>query len=577
MKQEINCDLGLLAKVLGKSLGVEVIENANTTTFSVNENHQITVPAVFAGEDEAIIMRGGLAHEATGHVRHTDFEALGKWADKKSALGMSLQNIIEDIRIERAAAQVFPGVRRILSEMAGALEKRGFFKVPENQKPASVICAFLIRALREQELGQPIDSAEAQALAEFTFTAPLCSEILEEARKGSRGSSTADVLASADRILEILNQAQTPEEPEPEPEPEPKQGGQENTDEGQEGGSGANQGSDGGDTANGGQASGQESPPDEGTQGAPGAPGKEKNRGPKESAKVAKAAKAALDASADDIGETDVGKMAAKAIEDVVGGGLCPPVDGLSVRFKNKPVGESFTPDSSASSLSMRLRCRLQEHLQAHAEDEDFSLADRGRLVPRMAARARVGDRNIFEVEGDEAEGLDTAVWIMVDASGSMAGWEEKSALSAIYAMSSAMAQYERQGVVFALSAFKSYVQDIKGFDDPWVSRRHNLNDYRAGGGTQFTGAIRSILPDLMARGERRKVLFAITDGDVGRSDQNRAVMATAKRHGVEVRVLYIAKSQQKSWQAHGFTDADTAMNEGELQKAILGTLKSCM
>ncbi|MBZ0295951.1 MAG: hypothetical protein K8L99_25550, partial [Anaerolineae bacterium] len=254
MKQEINCDLGLLAKVLGKSLGVEVIENANATTFSVNENHQITVPAVFAGEDEAIIMRGGLAHEATGHVRHTDFEALGKWAHKKSALGMSLQNIIEDIRIERAAAQVFPGVRRILSEMAGALEKRGFFKVPGNQKPASVICAFLIRTLREQELGQPIDSAEAQALAEFTFNAPLCSEILEEARKGSRGSSTADVLASADRILEILNQAQTPEEPEPEPEPEPKQGGQENTDEGQEGGSGANQGSDGGDTANGGQA-----------------------------------------------------------------------------------------------------------------------------------------------------------------------------------------------------------------------------------------------------------------------------------------------------------------------------------
>lgn len=292
---------------------------------------------------------------------------------------------------------------------------------------------------------------------------------------------------------------------------------------------------------------------------------------------MAKAAKAALDASTDDIGETDVGKMAAKAIEDVVGGGLCPPVDGLSVRFKNKPVGESFTPDSSASSLSMRLRCRLQEHLQAHAEDEDFSLADRGRLVPRMAARARVGDRNIFEVEGDEAEGLDTAVWIMVDASGSMAGWEEKSALSAIYAMSSAMAQYERQGVVFALSAFNSYVQDIKGFNDPWVSRRHNLNDYRASGGTQFTGAIRSILPDLMARGERRKVLFAITDGDVGRADKNKAVMATAKRHGVEIRVLYIAKVQQKGWQAHGFTDADTVTDESGLQKAILGTLKSCM
>lgn len=566
MKQEINCDLGLLAKVLGKSLGVEVIEDPNATTFSVNGKHQIIVPAVFAGEDEAIIMRGGLAHEATGHVRHTDFKAVVGWKHRKNELAMALQNIIEDIRIERAAAQVFPGVRRILSEMVFALEKRGFFTLSNKPHPAAVLRAFLMRTLREQELCQAIDSAEAQALAEFTFNAPLCSEILEEARKGGRGASTSDVLASVDRIMEILNQAQTPEEPAPEPEPEPEpkpepkpeQDGQENT-------------------ANGEQTGEEETSPDESAQGGSGAPGKEKNRGPKESAKVAKAAKAALDASAGDIGEADVGKMAAKAIEDVVGGGLCPPVDGPSVRFKNKPLGEPFKPDSGASSLSMRLRCRLQEHLQAHAEDEDFSLADRGRLVPRMVARAHVGDRNIFEVEGDEAEGLDTAVWIMVDASGSMAGWEEKSALSAIYAMSSAMAQYERQGVVFALSAFKSYVQDIKGFDDPWVSRRHNLNDYRAGGGTQFTGAIRSILPDLMARGERRKVLFAITDGDVGRSDQNRAVMATAKRHGVEVRVLYIAKSQQKSWQAHGFTDADTAMNEGELQKAILGTLKSCM
>lgn len=567
----IKKDLGLLAKVVGRDFGIEVIEVPNATTFSVNARKQVFIPSFAGDEDEEAILRGGIAHEVPGHILHTDFKALEVWLKEKSgdALASALQNIIEDIRIEKAAARVFPGVRKILGGMVVALHKRNFFALPTTPHPAGVLCAFLLHTLRGQELGQSFDVAPSSKMMEQIFGAQLSHDIIEIARAGSRGKTTSDVLSAADRILDLLKMTSTSR---PESKPEPKAGKK----------------------GKGNKGKGTATQPGNGSPGEPGEPGGTENAGkgsgdvehlgestlettPTQAVKDA--AEKALTARASDIGTTDMGEMAAKAIETAIGGGRCPPICTAVSRNMADSSNASFTPDVLAASLSMRLRSRLQELLQSRAEDEDYSLTDRGRLIMRRAVKAFVGDRYLFEEEGDEGEGLNTAVHILVDASGSMGGWEASNALAVIYALSSALSQYERQGVSFALSAFNNNVLDFKSFSAPWPSAKNALWRYRAAGGTRFTGAVRAVLPDLMARKERRKVLFAITDGDTGLEESNQSVAASAKACGVEIRVLLIGQcgDHDEFARSNGFHSAASVLEGGDLQKAILSTLKACV
>ena len=58
--------------------------------------------------EEAMVMRGYLDHEA-GHVRHTNFDDVGKFGETCSEQAFAIANCLEDVRLERLVMKEYPG------------------------------------------------------------------------------------------------------------------------------------------------------------------------------------------------------------------------------------------------------------------------------------------------------------------------------------------------------------------------------------------------------------------------------------------------------------------------------------
>ena len=582
--KDIGVDLGLLCQVVGRKIGVEVVEVPELTTFAT-DGKKVFIPSNVAGDEiDADIMRGGIAHEAAGHIRHTDFNAVAEWIDGKpnAPLAKGLENIIEDARIEMAAIREYPGCRKMLATMVGKLESKGFFSLPQEPlESAEVLCAFLIRALREKVMNQPISSDQVRPMAEQVFGKGVCDRIFALAEKGARGKSTRDVLASVDEILALLGEAANP----PPPQPEESEGAGEEGEKGQPEGDQGNQGEGAGGDGPGQQQSpgGDADGKGEGSPGGEQAAGKGEGQGDEGnnpssdipdtvSDEQSKAARKALGASTDEVGKTDIGEM----INEVLGRGAGKGRT-RSMQHLDRRIPAAFDVSETASNLTTRLRSNMEALLQSRVDDEDPDMEEHGRLNPRFLARAKLGDKRVFQIEGDEGEGLSSAIHVLADSSGSMSTHgNDKAAAAVLYALSSAMAAYESQGVRFALSSFNGNLMSLKGFADPWIKAKTWIGNYQSSGGTMFTASVRSLVPELAARKERRKTLFVITDGDLGLSDENRKVCDIARREGIDVDVLCIG---DKLSSGHGFRSfATVAANDPvSLQKAIFATLRKAV
>lgn len=567
-KELVDFDITLLCKVLGSNLGAEVVEDPYAKTFSTN-GRRVTIPANIAGgEMTAKIMRYGLAHEAAGHMAHTDFDALNAWPAGANPITFGFFNIIEDPRIEKCAQNDYPGVRKINHEGIEELERRGFFVLPDEEAhPASIISSWLIRRLRVDLLKQPLAIDRVESLAKSVFDQATLDQILSVAKKGATGKATQDATAAAEGIMKILKDAAEP------PKDDPEQQGNEGDPSENEEGNGAGQGGQ--------QGAGDQT----GGQGAGSAPGGEQDGDDDDGAGQAAAgptqaqsdaARKVLEASKDDMGATDMSEVIGKAVEHAQneskgsGRGRYAGV----VRRNDRRSNAHYNASALASNLSSKLRSRMQELLRARVEDEDDELDDRGRLDMRRLPRGIMGDRNIFTVDGSEGEGVSTAVHLLVDASGSMSDYGKANAASAIiYALSTAIAPYETQGAKFAISAFDHMVHDLKRFEDRWIKAKNWIGHYRPMGSTMMSDAMRTVLTDVACQREKRKILLVITDGDVGDTDVNARINSTAKAAGVEVHLLVIGGS--KPSQQHGFksSEAVPANDQAQIQKAIFGLL----
>ena len=72
-------------------------------------------------DEQADIIRGFVDHEA-GHVRHTDFSALGL-LDQGNKLQKSCANALEDIWLERRVIDEYPGAAKNIKATATAVNK----------------------------------------------------------------------------------------------------------------------------------------------------------------------------------------------------------------------------------------------------------------------------------------------------------------------------------------------------------------------------------------------------------------------------------------------------------------------
>lgn len=548
-KKDYGFNLTLLAQVLANSFGVKVVIRPGATTFSTNGTEIYVPDGLFGAEIDADIIRGGLAHEAAGHCLHTDFKALTKWKHLGNALAKSLANVIEDPRIERCAIRKFPGARKILENMVGSLDQKGFFALPpEDAHASSVLISWLIRALRAdpEVMGQPISADVIQDRAEEVFGKDGLKEVYKAAKAGALSGSTKEVLKSVEKILDILgDMANPPEEQQPQQPQQPQQG------EGQ-----------------GQPQPGQGQNPSGAGQPDPAAEAK--------AAAQAAAAQEALDAqSTKDTGKSDLSDIVGEAMDGMAGGnGRGRTQTQTAVHDRRTP--KAYNASGLSTKLTMQLRSRLAEHLRSRVEDEDDQVTDQGRLDGSRLVNAMMGDRNVFVQHGEEAEGLSAAVHVLVDCSGSMQGEKANAAGSILYAMASAIAPYEQQGIRFAVSAFNGNVHELKRFGDPWVRAKHWAGNYEANGGTMMPEAIATTLPGLCGMRESRKTLFIITDGDVGDQITSLRNAASAKRMGVDLDVLCIGGHCP---QDYGFRSSESVgeYDPAGIQKAIFKVLKKAI
>lgn len=178
---------------------------------------------------------GLIAHEAGGHIRQTDFEVLATaFNHRRKKLGnlttvwKSLENILEDIRIEANILREYAGANQYL---AAAAEIMFNVHAPEEEDETAPLqywatCLnWCVVAFRQELLGQKLltkkrEQAEERALKVVNKT--VLEEAMQMARKAhgldSEKRSYREVLILADDLLALFEEAaqedtssQTPE------------------------------------------------------------------------------------------------------------------------------------------------------------------------------------------------------------------------------------------------------------------------------------------------------------------------------------------------------------------------------
>lgn len=524
-------DLQLEAQIVAAQAGTTVKHVLRDT--AATDGNTVFLPA---SEEDRDVLLMFIAHEAPGHIRHTDMALYASAVTGVSPLEEGLHNIIEDIRIEKAAWLIFPGCKRILNTGVVRLLERNFFRLRQQPNgPEDVIFRYFLVGLRFEELKQPfndfIDQVRADAYS--ILGEVFAKNLLDIARNGANGSQT-DVHAAAKRIMELLRQESE------------DQDSQDSNDRDQHDGRG--NGQDQGDDQNQDQQDGQGN-----------------GQGGADAAAILQALEALSIDSVSDLGD---------AMKEMIS--ALPSTRGNTVDRVDLTATPLISNASSISPLARRLSAKLEQLLQSKLETARTTTTS-GRLDCRKLARVGVDDPEVFYRKGKDAEGLDTAVSILVDISGSMSGHPILVAKDAAISIGDALNRFCSQGVEFSLHAFNDKLFDLAMFGQKWKKNRGNQDYLVANGSTHFIPAARNLLTPLALRREKRKVLFVITDGDIGSAEESLALTQSCRAYGIELRGIFIDDAATKNQAlSSGWVTAHTvSSSEPEsLLNAIFETLK---
>lgn len=492
-----------LGSVLAGTIGCVVKFCAGIRTARTNgKDVELPMFAHSGDASAAAILRGFLAHEICGHVRHTDFKALRAWVDsnKPTKTARSIQNIIEDGRVERMAWLSFAQIRRILHECVEALKLHEFFgpDVPEQDRPkARVITGMLLRVVRKEYLYQNLETAAWIEAGKRHLGDEVCQKVIDIALRGAASGSTQEVITATEEILTLLREQDQQQEKDPQ-------------DEQQEDPS---RGSDSEDE--------EESDDDQSNDGT-------QNELDEEDAMdtdLADAIKDILDDSCQ-----DAPGLGDKPTNRVFSG-------DIQVEIIDPKLHLPFQPSNDAYIAAQKLTSKLESLLES-VTDEGDQIEDQGRLCGYRLTEAVIGDPFVFSVSGEEKEGMSTAVSVMTDQSYSMKGDKMSAALATAFALSQCLARFEGQGLRFELTAFDNVQRIVKPFNMSWARSKNGLSAIEADGGTSFLDSAMAVAKRLAVQPERRKVAFFATDGDIG-SDPD-LVFRTLEEQGIEVRVVFL-------------------------------------
>ena len=213
---------------------------------------------------------------------------------------------------------------------------------------------------------------------------------------------------------------------------------------------------------------------------------------------------------------------------------------------------------------SARMRSRLSAHLQTQLRKKQYTAREGRRFDTRNLSRMATGDTRVF-LKRDENKGLDTAVYILLDRSGSMRSTMELAMQSALATM---LALAGTTGVVSACTEFPSITRLTK-FGESIHTTKHRYVPYVTGC-TPLAEALVVAAQDLGTRREARKLVITITDGDPDNPDLARKITKQLSNSGVEMLGLGIGGDYLR----HIFPESESIECVDELAAAVFRLLE---
>ncbi len=470
-------------------------------------------PAVFE------ILEGGFYHEALGHGKHTDFDAMQD-AEKQgmiqwTPLSRNINNIFEDIFIEREAAKMYPTVQKAINRTVEVLEQKGFFGKKEDFakcKPVQLLTTSLLNFCRGKLLpGQ--DAYLGDNIAELSSLLPgafgsMWDEIWEIAKECANSQSTYDSIGLTVRVMNLIQDIADAEEKE-DPNTEDSQESDEDGDSDQDG---------------------------VGKPSSKGAPSKE----------AIEAAKSIL-ADKDEVGTstelTDVINAAVKESQDKEGSGS----GGREIQIVPVAYADQSKDSIRVAAVMKSAATDLEELLIAETYTQRENVERGNRIDKASLVRGASGfSKQIFERE-TLGEGLSTAIYGLFDFSGSMASPSIlKGVASGIDAANGIMLGLgdilDEFEVPYEFSAYSDEFMTFKSFDSDGYALRRTQKAPDLSGGTVTGGAVQIALSRLACRPEKRKLLIIATDGDTGDLDLLISCYNEAKIMGIEIASIMLGK-----------------------------------
>lgn len=564
--------LPLIASTLADKYGVKVLFGHYPT--AMTDGDTIYLPNLpLEGEEVGILANGFIDHESA-HIRETTFDVMRK---AKTTVEKHLLNILEDLRIEQAMVQTFPGTKRNLATLAEHMVKTGGFALPEDDHPINTLLSTTLNVGRCDVLGQDA-LADLATASEQHFLKVFGKGAFVRLRallmEANSLDSTAQALDLARKIIAMLKEEEEKDDDTSDSSQDPsnpstddsagddQQGDSSDSDTGDDGTGGGNDDAadDSGNSDNQ-DGQGQDSQGSDGDDTDPSnadgnASGDKGHGSPMEQVSSA--------TDQDVTVKSDLGDAIADELNDACDKSSGDRLSGHQMTLDDFiGDGEPVNP-SDVKRETMRMRSRLSAQLQTLLRKKQYTAREGRRFDSRNLSRMATGDNRVF-LKREEAKGLDTAVYVLLDRSGSM---NQRMGLAMQSAMATMLALAGTSGLASACTEFPSITR-LTSFSESIHTTKHRYVP-RTTGCTPLAEALLFAAQDLGTRRETRKLVITITDGDPDDPDLARKITQRMSAAGVEMLGLGIGADYLR----HIFPESECIEDVSELSGAIFRLLE---
>jgi cobalamin biosynthesis protein CobT len=586
--------MAVFASGIGRKHGIKVVFDNYSTALTDGK----TVVLPLTSKENSWIIRGYLDHEV-GHVRLSDLSII----PKATPFHRTLWNTLEDIRIEKEMAGLYPGMQTNFRVLISELRKHEpeLFSL-HDPSPDAKIAAYILLVLRSLYLKQPeMADLAIQVRDEFlaTFGPHLERDLFNLLTGIEDVRDPQGIVVLVEKIVELLAQyAKEKHEPGPgeqgtedqptgeamdspsgEDDPEgageaEKQAGQDEQDgqseqvpEDADAPGDADDGSQG--QPNSGDQKADEGKADDqsGTDGSAGDDGAcnvgtDENvtsggdqQEPEEQTGDQHTRKAVQQALDSEIERQDLGQQLKElALKNEMQTGHRHREIWIAQPIHQERLNRhGYVPQEikSASGVATRLSARLRGLLQAQSLKHGRPSTCGNRLARNRLHRIKTGDPKVF-LRKEPVKQVDTAIHLLVDNSSSMQ-WQGRFPIARDVSMALIKCLASFKGVNLGVSVFPAfwpYPRDSEGRVSSIPVAQVLAHGHRPGsrlawpyqpeGGTPLEEAVRLSLTSLLVLHEPRKILFILTDGEPDDSLQAKDAIDEALSLGIEVVTLGI-------------------------------------